>query len=53
MQTKPNRVIEHAVKGMLPHTRLGAIMIKKLKVYAGDIHPHQAQVNSTSVEEAK
>ena len=53
MQTHPTRVIEHAVKGMLPHTRLGAIMIKKLKVYAGDTHPHQAQINSASVEEAK
>ena len=43
MQTKPTRVIEHAVKGMLPHTRLGASMLKKLKVYAGDSHPHLAQ----------
>lgn len=53
MQTKPTRVIEYAVKGMLPHTRLGAIMIKKLKVYAGDTHPHQAQVKLASVKEAK
>jgi len=44
MQTKPTRVIEHAVKGMLPHTRLGASMMKKLKVYAGETHPHLAQV---------
>ena len=40
----PPRVIEHAVKGMLPHNRLGKAMYKKLKVYAGDKHPHQAQV---------
>ena len=53
LQTKPTRVIEHAVKGMLPHTRLGAMMIKKLKIYAGDTHPHQAQVKSIPVEEAK
>ena len=46
MQTKPTRVIEHAVKGMLPHTRLGASMMKKLRVYAGDAHPHQAQVKT-------
>jgi len=39
----PTRVIELAVKGMLPHTRLGRSMIKKLKVYAGNDHPHQAQ----------
>ena len=39
----PNRVIESAVKGMLPKNRLGRQMIKKLKVYAGPEHPHQAQ----------
>ncbi len=44
MQTHPTRVIEHAVKGMLPHTRLGASMFKKLRVYVGDTHPHQAQI---------
>lgn len=43
MQTNPTRVIEYAVKGMLPHTRLGASMMKKLKVYVGDTHPHLAQ----------
>ena len=46
MQTRPTRVIEHAIKGMLPHNRLGAAMFKKLKVYAGDSHPHQAQVSA-------
>ncbi|MFH1087390.1 MAG: 50S ribosomal protein L13 [Chloroflexota bacterium] len=40
----PDRVIQHAVKGMLPHNRLGHAMIKKLKVYAGESHPHEAQV---------
>lgn len=40
LKTHPTRVIEHAIKGMLPHNRLGARMIKKLKVYAGDAHPH-------------
>lgn len=44
IQKHPERVIEHAVKGMLPHTRLGRAMYKKMKVYAGDKHPHQAQV---------
>ena len=43
MQTKPTWVIEHAVKGMLPHNRLGASMLKKLKVYVGETHPHLAQ----------
>jgi len=50
MQTNPTRVIEHAVKGMIPHTRLGASMMKKLRVYVGDTHPHQAQVKATSAE---
>ena len=48
MQTNPARVIEHAVKGMLPHNRLGAKMVKKLKVYAGDTHPHLAQTKATA-----
>ena len=40
---KPEFVIEHAVKGMLPKTRLGEAIIKNLKVYAGAEHPHAAQ----------
>ena len=48
MATHPTRVIEHAVKGMLPHNRLGAQMIKKLKVYAGEEHPHLAQTGASS-----
>ena len=43
LQTHPERVIQHAVKGMLPKNRLGRKMIKKLKVYASSTHPHQAQ----------
>jgi large subunit ribosomal protein L13 len=39
----PDRVLEHAVWGMLPHNRLGRAMLKKLKVYGGSSHPHQAQ----------
>jgi large subunit ribosomal protein L13 len=50
MQTHPTRVIEHAVKGMLPHNRMGARMLKKLRVYAGDSHPHQIQVQTGSAE---
>ncbi len=51
MATHPTRIIEHAVKGMLPHNRLGRAMYKKLKVYAGDSHPHQAQVAGTKKTE--
>jgi len=50
MQTNPTRVIEHAVKGMLPHNRLGARMMRKLKVYVGDSHPHLAQTRATSAK---
>ena len=39
----PDRVITHAVWGMLPHNKLGRAILKKLKVYAGPNHPHQAQ----------
>ena len=50
MQTNPTRVIEHAVKGMLPKNRLGNSMMKKLKVYVGDTHPHLAQTKAASTE---
>lgn len=43
IQKKPERVIEMAVKGMLPHNPLGRAMFRKLKVYAGAEHPHAAQ----------
>src|SRR3990167_5133602 len=43
LRTPPERVIEWAVQGMLPKTRLGRAMAKKLKVYRGAAHPHQAQ----------
>ena len=43
MQVMPERAMEHAVKGMLPHNKLGAQMYTKLKVYKGESHPHQAQ----------
>lgn len=40
---RPRRIIEEAVSGMLPKTKLGKQMYRKLKVYAGDRHPHAAQ----------
>lgn len=43
LERKPELVLERAVKGMLPQNRLGRAMFKKLKVYAGADHPHQAQ----------
>ena len=41
--TRPTKMIEQAIAGMLPKTKLGKEMYRKLKVYAGDKHPHQAQ----------
>jgi large subunit ribosomal protein L13 len=49
--TKPEKLIEEAVKGMLPKTKLGKKMFKKLKVYSGPNHPHGAQ--SPAVPAAK
>jgi large subunit ribosomal protein L13 len=43
LKTKPERVLEFAIHGMLPKTRLGDSLKTKLKVYAGSEHPHQAQ----------
>ena len=47
LQDKPTRVVEQAVRGMLPKTKLGNAMYRKLKVYAGPEHPHSAQQPST------
>ena len=43
LERRPEEVVRRAIKGMLPHTRLGAQQLRKLKVYAGSDHPHQAQ----------
>jgi large subunit ribosomal protein L13 len=43
LQRRPEEVIRRAVKGMLPRNRLGAQQLRKLKIYAGSDHPHQAQ----------
>lgn len=43
METKPEMVIEKAVSGMIPHNRLKKEILEKLKVYAGEEHPHEAQ----------
>jgi large subunit ribosomal protein L13 len=42
-ETRPQKMVELAISGMLPKTKLGKQMYRKLKVYAGDQHPHQAQ----------
>jgi large subunit ribosomal protein L13 len=43
LQKHPERILESAIAGMLPKTKMGRKMVKKLKVYAGSDHPHQAQ----------
>ena len=52
MATRPARVVEMAVRGMLPHNRLGRKLFKNLKVYAGPEHPHEAQVRGSQKEAA-
>lgn len=42
-QRRPELILERAVKGMIPHNRLGATIFKKLHIYAGSEHPHEAQ----------
>jgi len=44
---KPEAILQDAIVGMLPHTKLGRAMAKKLKVYRGEKHPHQAQQPET------
>ena len=46
LATKPERVVQYAIKGMLPHNAHGAKLLKHLKVYAGPDHPHESQVNA-------
>jgi large subunit ribosomal protein L13 len=47
LSSRPERVIEHAVRGMLPKTSLGRAQFRKLRVYAGPNHPHGGQVGAT------
>jgi large subunit ribosomal protein L13 len=47
MERRPEQAVRRAVKGMLPKTRLGAQMLRKLKIYSGGDHPHQAQLPET------
>ncbi|MHB8067169.1 MAG: 50S ribosomal protein L13 [Desulfobaccales bacterium] len=43
LERKPEEILRHAVRGMLPRNSLGRSLLKKLKIYAGGEHPHQAQ----------
>ncbi|MEO8207699.1 MAG: 50S ribosomal protein L13 [Chloroflexota bacterium] len=43
LERRPEEVLRRAIKGMMPHNRLGAQQLRKLKIYAGSEHPHQAQ----------
>jgi large subunit ribosomal protein L13 len=53
MQQFPTRAIEYAVKGMLPHTRLGAQMYRKLKVYAGPTYPNMPKAKTENTMKTK
>lgn len=43
LERKPERILEHAIKGMLPHNKLGRKVFNNVKIYAGSEHPHEAQ----------
>lgn len=43
LKERPERIVEHAIRGMLPKTKLGDALFRKVKVYAGGTHPHAAQ----------
>ena len=47
LETQPEFVLEHAIRGMLPRTKLGRRMMKKVRIYAGSDHPHGSQVPET------
>jgi large subunit ribosomal protein L13 len=51
LETRPEMVIQLAVKGMLPRNNLGRQMLTRLKIYAGDQHPHEAQVNGSAKQQ--
>ncbi|MCI0890195.1 MAG: 50S ribosomal protein L13 [Chloroflexi bacterium] len=51
MERHPERILQAAIKGMIPHNRLGRKILRHLKVYAGPEHPHEAQVNAGKGEE--
>ena len=53
MERFPTRAVEYAVKGMLPRTRMGARMYKKLRVYAGDTYPNAPKVKTEKKKKAK
>jgi large subunit ribosomal protein L13 len=53
LERHPDRVIKHAVRGMLPHNALGRKMLRKLKVYAGPDHPHAAQLRASQKQESE
>ena len=50
LESHPDRVIQLAVKGMLPRNKRGRQMLGRLKVYAGEYHPHEAQVGADTVQ---
>ena len=53
MQMDPTKVIKHSINGMLPHTRQGAVMRKRLRVFNDAEHPHAAQLQANTEKEAK
>ncbi len=53
LERSPERVIKQAVKGMLPKNTMGKHMLSRLKIYAGESHPHEAQVNAGQIQQSE
>ena len=53
LEKRPDYAVMRTVKGMLPHNRLGAHMLTKLRVYAGATHPHEAQIKGAAKAKAE
>ncbi|MCJ7605128.1 MAG: 50S ribosomal protein L13 [Dehalococcoidales bacterium] len=53
MKEFPTRALEHSINGMIPHTRLGSGMKKRLRIFAGPEHPHASQITSDTTKGAK
>jgi large subunit ribosomal protein L13 len=53
LEKHPDRVFKRTVRGMLPHNALGRKMLRKLKVYGGATHPHEAQLRASEKQQQK
>jgi len=53
LKKDPCKIVSHAVKGMLPHNKLGRKLLKRIRIYAGEEHKHQAQIVDRKSDDSK